>query len=144
MAHGASVSEPVTCTAALEKSSQELPRFIMKKKMLWKATEGFIAVDEEVCEVWEVGEAISKMMVVLCIGGFQSVQQCAAGWEGLRCRVTVLDWISETIPVSSFSTRTILSQGLQALLIPDPVLLEGKTQEQEVLFFPCLFPALCG
>lgn len=79
MAHGASVSEPVTCTAALEKSSQELPRLIMKGKMLWKATEGFIAVDEEVCEVWEVGEAISKMMVVLCIGGFQSVQQCAAG-----------------------------------------------------------------
>lgn len=54
MAHGASGSHPVTCTAMMGKSSHELPRVIVEEKM-WKATEDFMAVDAEVCEVWEVG-----------------------------------------------------------------------------------------
>ena len=38
-----------------------------------------MAVDADVCEVWEVGTAISMMVVVLCFCGLRLVQQYAAG-----------------------------------------------------------------
>lgn len=47
-----------------------------KGEIWWKATEGqdFMAVVADMCDVWEVREAISMMVVILGFCGLQLVQ----------------------------------------------------------------------
>lgn len=139
MAYGGSGSHPVTCTSALGKSSQELPRVVVKvKNVLGRQLKGLWQWMQKCVKFERWDRQLAKWWLYCVFEVFSQFSNVLLGGR-LRCKVT---------SSVSFPTRTILSQALQALLIADPVLwgqsfVWGQNPRAGDFFFHT-FPTSCG